>query len=218
MKIYLSILSLALLANINANADELRQYEINITNTTTNHVFTPTLIATHAASINIFKVGEPASAGLAIQAETGDPSLLIAETNGRYGVFDTVMGDFIPGGKSLSIVITAPRGAHVSLTAMLATTNDSFVALNNVALPKKSAAYYANIYDAGSEVNNEVCAFIPGPPCAANSGNARATEGSEGFISISNGIHGHGDLSAQDLDWNNPGAMVTITRIDDDDD
>lgn len=27
-----------------------------------------------------------------------------------------------------------------------------------------------------------------------------------------------GDLSAQDLDWNNPGASVTITRIDEDDD
>ena len=96
---------------------------------------------------------------------------------------------------------------------MLATTNDAFVALNGVRLPKKSATYYARIYDAGSEANNEDCAFIPGPPCAAESGNERATEGSEGFITISNGIHGHGDLSARDLDWNGPGAIVTIKRI-----
>ena len=29
---------------------------------------------------------------------------------------------------------------------------------------------------------------------------------------------GHGDLSARDLDWNGPGAIVTITRINDQDD
>ncbi len=218
MKKFLSLLSLTLLFNINANADGLRHYEVSITNTTAHHVFTPTLIATHAARISLFKVGQPASAGLAHQAETGDPSLFLSETQARYGVFDTVIGGLIPGGTTSSFMITARKRAHLSLTAMLATTNDAFVALNNVSLPKKSVTYYARIYDAGSEANNEDCAFIPGPPCPDNSGNERATDGSEGFISISNGVHGHGDLSAQDLDWHDPGAIVTITRIHDDDD
>lgn len=210
---FLYTLPVTLFLTFGANADNLKQYEISITNTTAKHVFTPALIATHAGNIHLFKVGEVASDGLVQQAETGDPSVKLAETQGLHGVYDTVIGGFIPGGSTSSFTIMARKKANLSFTAMLATTNDSFVALNNVSLPKKSATYYAHIYDAGSEANNEDCAYIPGPPCDPESGNARAMEGSEGFVTISNGIHGHGDLSAQDLDWNNPGAIVTITRM-----
>lgn len=221
MRNLISIVLLTLLFSFTARADKLKQYEVSITNATANHVFTPTLIVTHAGGVSLFKVGEKASDGLAHQAETGDPTMILAETQGRNGVFDTVIGGFVSGGATGSFYITAPRKAHLSLTAMLATTNDAFVALNNVRLPKKSVTYYARIYDAGSEANNELCEFIPGPPCDA--GNEGAIDGSEGFISISNGIHGIGNLSAEHLDWNNPGAVVTITRMnkdhaDDDDD
>ena len=221
MRNLISIVLLTLLFSFTARADKLKQYEVSITNATANHVFTPTLIVTHAGGVSLFKVGEKASDGLAHQAETGDPTMILAETQGRNGVFDTVIGGFVSGGATGSFYITAPRRAHLSLTAMLATTNDAFVALNNVRLPKKSVTYYARIYDAGSEANNELCEFIPGPPCDA--GNEGAIDGSEGFISISNGIHGIGNLSAEHLDWNNPGAVVTITRMnkdhaDDDDD
>jgi hypothetical protein len=217
MKKILGILTVSLLVTVSAHADRYKQYQVSITNTTAHHVFTPTLIVSHSDNISLFKVGEAASDGLAYQAENGDPSVKLAETQGMEGVYDTVIGGFIPGGTTSSFIITAPKRGLLSLTAMLATTNDAFVALNGARLPRKSATYYANIYDAGSEANNEDCAYIPGPPCAADSGNARATEGSEGFISISNGIHGHGDLSAQDLDWNGPGAIVKITRLSHDD-
>ena len=217
MKKLLSILTLSLLFNFSSHAGKIRQYEISITNATANHLFTPTVIATHDSSINLFKVGEAASEGLVVQAETGDPTMLLAETQGRYRVFDAMMGVSIPGGETRSFTITAPKGAHLSLTAMLATTNDAFVALNNVRLPKKSVTYDAHVYDAGSEVNNELCDYIPGPQCGGLP-NLRATDGSEGFVSISSGIHGGFDLSAKDLDWNDPGAIVTITRIRIDDD
>lgn len=220
MRYLISIVLLTLLFSFTARADKLKQYEVSITNATANHVFTPTFIVTHAGRVSLFKIGAKASDGLTLQAETGDPSVILAETQSRNGVFDTVIGGFVAGGETGSFYITAPRRAHLSLTAMLATTNDAFVALNNVRLPKKSVTYYARIYDAGSEANNELCNFIPGPPCGAE--NERATDGSEGFVSISSGIHGSADLSAEDLDWNNPGAVVTITRInkehDDDDD
>lgn len=218
MKALVSILTLPFLLGAIAHADGSKQFEISITNATAKHVFTPTLIVTHKANVQLFNVGEVASPGLVLQAETGDPSAKLAETQGLRGVHDTVIGGFIPGGSTSSFMITAPKKSYLSFTAMLATTNDAFVALNGVRLPKKSATYYAKIYDAGSEANNENCSFIPGPPCAEDSGNDRATEGSEGFVTISNGIHGHGDLSAPDLDWNGPGAIVTIKRIGHDDD
>jgi hypothetical protein len=218
MKKLLSILSFTLLLSFNVSADGLKTYEVSITNATANHVFTPTFLVTHSRKFSLFNVGEQASSGLAHQAENGDPSVILAETQGLPGVYDTVVGTGIHGGETSSFTITAPKRANLSLSAMLATTNDSFVALNNVRLPKKSVTYYANIYDAGSEENNEFCAFIPGPPCPEDSGNARAEDNSEGFITIANGVQGGADLSAQDLDWNNPGATITITRIHDNDD
>ena len=208
----ISIIFLTLLFAANAHARNVQTYKVSITNATTHHVFTPTLIATHTKNINLFQIGTAASDGLITQAETGDPSVLLSETQARTGVFDTVIGSFIPYGQEASFTITARKHARLSLTAMLATTNDGFVGLNNVALPKNSVTYFAYTYDAGSESNNEDCAFIPGPPCSEESGNAR-TESGEGFISIHNGIHGIADLNTQDLDWRGPVAIVTITKI-----
>ncbi|MDH5392327.1 MAG: spondin domain-containing protein [Gammaproteobacteria bacterium] len=212
MKNLIAFLSLSLLLAANANASGLKQYQVSITNATAHHVFTPTLIATHGSAFNLFKVGQAASEGLVVQAETGDPSLLLAETQSQAEVFDTLIGTFIAYGQTASFMITAPRKARLSLTAMLATTNDGFVALDNVALPRHSATYYAYAYDAGSEDNNEDCAYIPGPPCAADSGNARDTN-SEGFVSLHNGIHGQASLEPKDLDWHGPVAIITITRV-----
>ena len=47
---------------------------------------------------------------------------------------------------------------------MLIPTNDAFVGLNTE-LPHDFATkeVYANVYDAGSEWNDELCASIPGP-------------------------------------------------------
>ena len=73
----------------------------------------------------------------------------------------------------------------------------------------------ASTYDAGSEVNNESCAYIPGPPCSPTSGNARATVGAEGFITIHGGIKGGSDLNPAHLDWRDATSIVSITRIDD---
>ena len=67
-------------------------------------------------------------------------------------------------------------------------------------------------YDAGSEENNEDCAYIPGPPC----GNPFMDSGmpAEGYVHVHGGIHGGGGLDAAMYDWRNPVAEVTIDRID----
>jgi len=66
------------------------------------------------------------------------------------------------------MIIQAQSGSdHMSLGAMLGNTNDAFIALRDVALPKGShnVTYFANTYDAGSETNGESCSTIPGPAC-----------------------------------------------------
>ena len=100
----------------------------------------------------------------------------------------------------------------MSLVGMLANTNDAFYALQGVAGPSAGAVtYYAVAWDAGSEANNEVCQFVPGPACQHFF--VRATEGAEGFVYVHSGIHGVGDLVPALHDWRNPVAKITIRRL-----
>jgi hypothetical protein len=198
-----------------AHAGDQADYRITITNATVQQVITPPLIVIHRAGFNLFSVGSVASTGLATLAETGDNSVLNSEVNGIRDVISTIAAsEVIPYGHSTSFDFSAPKKAHISLAGMLATTNDGFAGLNDVSLPDQSEHYYAYAYDAGSEMNNESCAYIPGPPCPATSGNLR-TDSGEGFISIHNGIHGGSDLNPKQLDWRGPVAVITIERIKD---
>jgi len=215
MKTLLTIISLSTAIIAQAQAGDDRTYRVTITNATTHHVLTPPVIATHNSNFKVFNVGGHASQGLVTQAETGNPSEISLELQNSHGVNSVASGSApILYGQSASFDITASKKDLVSMTTMLATTNDGFAAINAQPLPKKSVSYFAYVYDAGSEMNNESCSHIPGPPCAADSGNAR-TVTNEGFISIHNGIHGGSDLNAKHLDWRGPAAIVTITRIND---
>lgn len=215
MKKILVTLVLSAAFMTSAQASGLRTYEVKITNATSHHVLTPPLVISHNTAFSVFSVGGTASDGLVTQAETGNPGPLSLEVSNAVGVRDVVAGDgVILYGQSASLRITARKRDRLSLTSMLATTNDAFAGLNSVALPKRSVQYFAYAYDAGSEMNNENCSHIPGPPCAPDSGNDRTASG-EGFIAIHNGVHGIGDLDASHLDWRGPVAIITITRVDD---
>lgn len=199
-------------------ASDWHNYRVTIKNATSNHVLTPPLIVVHNKYFKLFEVTGVASDGLAVQAETGSPADLYNEVVDAEGVYEVVAAsNAIVYGNKATFEIRAPKKALISVTAMLATSNDAFTAISGKALPKKKkgVTYMATTYDAGSEYNNENCAFIPGPPCAAGSGNARATEGAEGFITIHNGIKGGADLNSAKLDWRGATSIVSITRIDD---
>lgn len=215
MKKQLTILGISSLIAFQAQAGDYNTYRVTITNATSHHVLTPTVFTVHNRNFNVFNVGDKASPGLAHQAENGDPSLIVNELEGSHSVQSVTVGTgLIPYGTSASFDITASKKSKFSITSMLATTNDGFAAVNGESLPKRSAMYYAYAYDAGSEMNNELCSHIPGPPCAEGSGNARA-ETPDGFITIHNGVQGGGDLNPKHLDWRGPVAVVTVTRIDD---
>ena len=102
----------------------------------------------------------------------------------------------------------------ISLAGMLGITNDAFFALNGETVPNFLPFYYtsyskvfmAPAYDAGSEVNNELCDYVGG--CGAG---LRMTDGAEGYVYISPGFQGVGDLDAAQLDWRNPVAKITVS-------
>lgn len=190
-----------------------RQYEVTIINITKGETFTPILSATHKSSIQFFELGNPSSEPLAILAESGDVMPLKDVLDGSDLVADTTstQGLLAPG-NAVTFKIFGDRTSRLSFAAMLIPTNDTFVALNTVRLPRYgSRTYFARAYDAGSEINDELCANIPGPACGGE-GNS-PTEDGEGFVHISAGIHGEGDLSVSTYDWRDAVAKVVVRRI-----
>lgn len=196
------------------------EYKVTITNITKASQFTPILAATHRASIQYFELGAPASPGLALLAEDGNVSLLAEELTATGKVLDAANSADVLGsppllfaGQSVTLTLqSTSRYARFSLAAMILPTNDSFVALDSVSLPRRGQrTYYASGYDAGSELNDEWCANIPGPTCGG--AGASPEEDGEGFVHVANGVQGIGDLPSATYDWRNPMAKVVIQRV-----
>lgn len=211
------MIALLVAGSLGANsvmASDWKNYRVTITNATTHHVITPPLIVIHNRHFKLFEVATAASEGLATQAETGNPAVLAGEINGVRGVYKVITGDaVIAYGNKASFDFRAPKNAKISMTGMLATSNDAFTAISAKTLPKRSVSYMATTYDAGSEDNNELCIDIPGPSCGGT--NAANPNDGEGFITIHKGISGVGDVVPANFDWRGATSIVTITRIDD---
>jgi len=216
----------ATLTTQNVSAEGLATYEVTVTNATNNVTFTPIIGVTHTSASSLFEVGEPASVALEELAEGGSPALLEANFDAiRNTVVEIATaagspadGPFTEAGQTATFRIRAHQGAdRLSMAAMLLPTNDSFMALNAVHLPSRGSATYAAIgYDAGTELNDQLCSHIPGPQCDGTpdgEGTNPARNDRGDFVHVSSGVHDFGDLAAYKYDWRNPVAIVTVTRI-----
>lgn len=205
----------ALLSASAAQAQPGTTYRVTITNLTRAQPVTPPVVATHSLAFHVFLPGTTASDALALLAEEGDTSELVADLEAAGGVLDVAVGEgpLMPG-QSTTVEVQA-HGRHVflSVVGMLATTNDAFFGLEGYSLKGNPRRRHVEVpaYDAGSEENNELCAFIPGPPCM--SPGVRATDGAEGIIAVHSGIHGIGDLPPEVWDWRNPVVRIDIVRL-----
>lgn len=190
-----------------------RNYEVTITNLTEAQAFTPILLATHLPSMSLFTPGDEASDALAELAEGGATGPLEAELAlFPDEVLDVVTtGGLLMPGESVTVEIAGDVfRRRLSFAGMLIPTNDTFVGLDSMVLPARSNTALVPAYDAGAEPNDELCANIPGPVCGGEG--ASPSEGGEGYIFISQGIQGIGDLDADVYDWRNPVARVEIRR------
>ena len=204
-----------------SSGSEGEKFDVSVTNLTRGQQFTPILVVSHEKGVNLFTLGEAASGALATLAETGNTGPLTTLLMEMPGVNDVVtMGPLLGPGASRTITIEGGgKFKHISLASMLIPTNDGFLALNGVkGLTGKTLTFLSPAYDAGSEVNNELCASIPGPACGG-SGDVGVPGGGEGFVHVHAGIHGIGDIPLpEDRDWRNPVAQITISEADEDDD
>lgn len=196
-------------------------YEVTITNLTPGQSFTPQLVVTHPGDAIIFRLGEPASPELAMLAESGDTGPLTEALNGVAMDVTTIPGLLGPGEQASVVVNGNPGRGFVSVAAMMIPTNDTFVAMNRMKLPRSGAVQQlVPAYDAGSEYNDQNCANIPGPTCGG-AGNSPDSDTDEGYVHIGNGIHELGDedeegnriIGPQIYDWRNSVARITVRRM-----
>lgn len=216
------VLGLSFATLLTANVAVAQQgplYEVSITNLTPGQSFTPQMVVSHRGEASMFVLGEPASPELEELAEGGATGPLSALYD-DIAIDSTVAeGPDVPlllPGQTTSVVIRArARSDFLSVAAMLLPTNDTFIALDSVRLPRRgSASYLVPAYDAGTEENDQDCANIPGPMCGGLGGSAPAA-GDEGYVHISNGFHDLGEtaLAPEAYDWRNPVALITVTRM-----
>jgi len=186
-----------------AQGQPTRRYEVSITNLTKGQTFTPILVATHRKGAQIFELGAEASPEVEAVAESGDTGPLSAFLEGLPEVNDVqVVSGLLGPGQTATVEVDA-RGPFrfVSVASMLIPTNDGFFGLAGVEGPngREPDVHFSPAYDAGTEVNEELCADIPGPQCGSGALDAGTEE--DGVVHINAAIQGVGDLEPGLWDW-----------------
>lgn len=212
---------------------ELSTYRVTISNLTESQPFSPPVASTHQKAIRMFQVGRLASQELESIAEDGDEVPMFMRLSASDKVtqavdvgrpltrMGTTFGSFTD---SATFEISAAPGDKFSIATMLICTNDGFLGLDAVKLPRDgSLTYRLAGYDSGTEQNTEQSVDLV-DPCSAlgpmplpgdpdgNRNNDVATVPPD-VIAHHPGIAGVGELSADAHGWTNPVAEVLIERI-----
>lgn len=191
---------------------DVRTWKVTWTNIATgSQPLTPPLLVTHTNQIELWGVGQIASAGLADLAQDPNAGPLKSMLADNEDVYQTVIGAGpTPPGMSKSVTIQSSGDFNrLSFLSMLANTNDTFTGLAGVKLDNMTIDVYA--YDAGTETNNELKASIPGPCCGHPF--AMAESGQLIHLQQAGGIQGVGDLSPATYGWTGAVARITIEEV-----
>lgn len=195
--------------------------EVRIVNLTRGQDFSPVIAWTHSRSFPpFFTPGKPASEGVRAVAEDGNRGPLFDSLSANNRVRHIVEpdGPIPPGGEAVFHIDAKKGGRFLSLASMLINTNDAFVGLRSIRIPRRgqTVSFFEPAWDAGTEDNNENCAYIPGPACASVDGNKADANDGEGYVFTHAGIHGtSGGILTSDLipskyDWRNPVAYIVV--------
>lgn len=210
-----------------------KKISVEITNLTNALYYTPLLVSAHDKETHVFQAGATASAHLQAMAEGGDISGLITDLDsvGANNAANPAQGLLAPGASTTAHLVINKRNRYLSIVAMLLPTNDGFVGLDALPIPKKghSQTYYLNGYDAGTEANNEIIngGGAPGTPGIPADPGGNSGTGASGVTGADHNtrVHVHRGIAGganSDLDntvhrWINPVAKVVIRAAKNDD-
>jgi hypothetical protein len=188
-------------------------WEVTITNETPpgSQPLSAPLFVIHTADVDVWSVGDIATHVVAAIAEDANNVPAESALDQLPGVGDvfTGEGDAIPPGESRTYVVTTQGDFNrLTVLTMLVNTNDAFTGLDGRYLRGNGGSTRTAAYDGGSEVNNELIEFIPGPCC--DNPFVRDPEGA--LIAHHPGILGVGDLDPDVYGWTDPVATFTIER------
>ena len=191
-------------------------YNVTIENLTSGQPFTPPVVAAHTSGMDVFNVGQAASAEVQAIAENGNNDPLVALLGGSAAVLDSASGTApVKPGESATITVEAPSGSLLTVVFMLICTNDGFSGVDSMTLAASgSESVDANAYDAGTEMNTEDFDDMV-PPCSnlegVGTGETDPTLKEEGgVITAHQGIQGGTDLTVADHGWIDPVARITV--------
>ncbi|MDH5528192.1 MAG: spondin domain-containing protein [Nitrospirota bacterium] len=206
--------------------------DVTITNLTHEVYFTPLLVAAHPVATDLFDVGAAASASLQIMAECGDITSLEADLTAASAdqAVNPAGGLLVPGASATAMLTNAAGNDRLSIVAMGLPTNDGFVGLDSMEIPTAPGTYtvWLNLYDAGTEANDEVftmgcsagLAGIPADPGMTGGTGGTGAAGADGTATVhvhrgtlgdTNATGGISDLDSTVHRWQNPVARVDLT-------
>ena len=190
-----------------------RTWDVTITNLTRpgSQPLSPPLFVVHSARADVWSLGEIAThpvAAIAEDANNAPAEAAFAQLEGVSDVFTGAGGPIPPGASRTYTVETSGHSSRLSVLTMLVNTNDGFTGLDSLRLRGHGETRSTMAYDAGSELNNEEIAFIPGPCC--NHPFVRDPEGA--LIRMHEGITGRGDLSPATYGWSGPVTRIQVSR------
>lgn len=186
------------------------RYTVSVENLTANQPMSPLAVLTHNSNFQLFEIGQSVSVELEHLAEGGSNAELIALMNSDDNVYQGVSGNglLLPGSSDeVTITVNPHRYGYLSLASMLVNTNDAFVGETGLSLKSlavgESYEMDMNVWDSGTELNDELAATIPGP-----------AGGGEGFNSTRNDMNDavafHAASSAMMMDWRIQPCRQTI--------
>jgi len=184
-------------------------FEITIENVSSN-VLTPTAFITSNSSFDVFDQGAAASAEVELMAEGGvldGYDDLVAAAGANVLGYEKTMGGPIMPGESRTITIEADMDRRfLTFASMLAISNDAFIGTaygdgeldlfhNGQPLFADFTVSWLDVWDAGTEVNDELAENVPGM-----FGGEGGVDENGVIFQPHEGITGVGDVPL-DVDW-----------------
>src|SRR3954451_6561837 len=198
-----------------AGAASTKTWHVKVTNLTSGQPMSPPVWAVHDSHFHVWRVGELASSAITPVVEDAVNGPILSYLSGNSHVFASRAETGSPAGAipplaSREFDVRDDGNDHyLSMLWMLVRTNDGFTGLDSYQLngDPKTRTLLVSAYDAGSERNNQSCAFIPGPGCDSHGVRDPTAEP----IAPHPGITAPSDIAA--YAWTNPVARIEITQV-----
>ena len=202
-------------------------FQVTVSNLTNGQPMSPAAVIVHQPLFKVFELGAPATVELEVLAEGGNNADLLRLADDNPNVFTTASGNGpIPPGQSDVISFEIEEqfisSAYFSVSTMLVNTNDAITGVNTVdmaglevgdSLTRRGVAY-----DAGTEADDELAIYIPGPAGGGEGFNSERDDQVNGVTMHTGVVTQHDGLVTSALNgqhkFDNPTVQVRIERIE----